>query len=174
MEANLYHSDWYAAFVETGQEDNIKMRLEYRFKDRLHFYVPRRKLRERKDGQWHDVLRTLFPSYVLINGEIGMDEYYEFKNIPGLLKMLLSNGELISIPICEMDFISHLMAGGDIIGPSKLVEEGGHVRVTDGPLLGMEGYITKIDHRKGRVKVKMTFLGEERVMDFAANILTAF
>ncbi|HBM81113.1 MAG: hypothetical protein QME45_07775 [Clostridiales bacterium] len=39
---------WYAAFVETGNEDNVKARLEYRFQDRLIFYIPKRKLRERK------------------------------------------------------------------------------------------------------------------------------
>jgi transcriptional antiterminator NusG len=167
----MYNTDWYAAFVETGKEDNVKERLEYRFQNRLRFYVPKRRLRERKDGQWYNALRFLFPGYVLINGQITVDDYYKFKNIPELWRLIANDSELLSIPEREISLISKLMDDGGIIGPSSLCEEGGQVRVVDGPLTGMEGQIMKIDRRKGRAKIKMAFLGEERFIELAVNLL---
>lgn len=167
-------NNWYAAFVKTGEEDNVKTRLEYKLGDRLHFFFPKRRLRERKDGKWNEVVRPLFPGYLLVNGDIGTDEYYGFKNTPGLWKLLESSGELLPIPLNEINFFIRLINDGEVIGPSKLVKEGERVKVVEGPLMDMEGFITKVDQRKGRVKVRMTFLGEERLMDFAADMLTAY
>lgn len=162
---------WYAVYVATGQEDNVKSRLEYKFEDSISFYVPKRKMRERKGGIWHDVSHIMFPGYVLAKGHIGTDEYYGFKNIPGLWRLLLSGGELLPIPEGEIEIFRRLMQEGEVIGPSDLQEEGGHVHVVQGPLEGMEGYIVKIDRRKGRAKVKMNFLGEERIVDLSVNLL---
>jgi len=166
-----FHTDWYAAFVKVGAEDDVKARLEYKVGENLHFLFPKRKLLERKDGVWHEVLRPLFPGYLLINGEIGIKEYYNLKDVPGLWKLLSSGSELLPIPNMEIDPISRLITYGEIIGPSELQEEGGCVHVIDGPLTGMEGRIIKIDRRKGRAKVMMTFLNEARIIDLAVKLL---
>lgn len=170
--ANKFASDWYAAFVETGKEDNVRERLEYRFQDRLDFYVPKRRLRERKGGIYHDVVRTLFPGYVLVNGKIGMDEYYGFKNIPGLWRLLKDEENLLSIAPKEAEIINKLISDSVVIGPSTIYKEGSRVRVISGPLCGMEGYIIKVDSRKGRARVRLPFLGEERITDLAVNMLS--
>ena len=162
---------WYAAFVETGCEDKVKIRLEYRLHDKLFFYVPKRKLRERKGGVWHDKCHTLFPGYVLINGIIQPDNLSCFKNIPNLWKILSNNGQPLTILPSEIKFINSLMADGEEIGPSSLFYEGGQIKIIDGPLKGFEGRILKIDRRKGRAKVKMSFLGEERVIELSVNVI---
>jgi len=166
-----FHRDWYAAFVKTGEEERVKARLEYRFKDGLRFLFPKRRLRERKNGQWNDVLRPLFPGYILINGPLGVEEYYKFKKVPGFWRLLSGEGGLVSIPQREIEFIDRLMENGEVIGPSSLYREGGRVRVIDGPLTGMEGRIVKIDNRKGRAKVIITFLNEDRLVDLAVTML---
>ena len=43
------------------------------------------------------------------------------------------------------------------IGFSKVFKKGENVTVIDGPLKGLEGMIIKIDKRKGRAKVRMSF-----------------
>ena len=52
-----YCDDWYALFVVTGEEEKVKKRLDYRLQGDLRIIVPKRKLRERRNGQWHNVIR---------------------------------------------------------------------------------------------------------------------
>jgi transcription antitermination factor NusG len=45
------------------------------------------------------------------------------------------------------------------------------VIVTSGPLLRYEGHISRIDRRKGRVRVSFQFDGQRRYVDLAVNVL---
>lgn len=163
--------NWYALFVLTGEEDNVKERLLYRFQDKFRIIVPKRKLRERKGGAWHDIIRVLFPGYVLIHGQIDIEEYKGFRDVPGLIKLLCSGYEPLKIVDHEIDIISRLVINDDIIGFSEVLMENGVVQVIDGPLLSMEGQIVSIDKRKGRAKVRLHFLGEERTVELGVSLL---
>lgn len=163
--------EWYVLFVKTGQEDRVKQRLEYRFKDKLTFLVPKRKLRERKAGEWIFSIRTLFPGYVLAKGEIDKNTMQLFKDIPGLLKLLRSGMEPLPIERQEMEILGRLICNGELIGLSSVLMENDKVLIVDGPLVSMEGYIAGIDYRKGRAKIKLNFLGEERMVDLGIAIL---
>lgn len=162
---------WYAAFVETGHEDQVKERLEYRFNEELSFYVPKRQIKERKCGTWQKINHTLFPGYLLINGNIQDRNIACFKNVPGLWRLLSDENQPLTIPNYEISFINKLMSKGEVIGPSSVFAEGDNIKVIDGPLMGMEGLIKSIDKRKGRAKVIISFLGEERVIDFSVDII---
>ena len=59
----------------------------------------------------------------------------------------------------------------EIIGFSDVLFENGKVKVVDGPLLSMEGQIISIDQRKGRAKVLLAFLGEERTVELGISVL---
>ena len=61
---------WFVLFVKSGSEERIRRDLENRFGDELDFYVPKKLMKERKGGKWHNVIRALFPGYILINGEV--------------------------------------------------------------------------------------------------------
>lgn len=169
---NESDSIWYAAFVKTGDEDNVKLRLQHRYSDGIKFYVPKRKLRERKDGVWHEKVHTIFPGYVLIEGNIDTNMYYGLKGVPGLWNLLRDDKDLLSISQHEIKIINKLMCNGETINESTIYEINGHVIVTDGPIKGMEGHIVKINKRKGRAKVNLSFLGEQRLIDLCVNVLT--
>ena len=169
------HNNWYALYVLTGREDYMRNMLERRLENdrvsNLRIVVPKRKLRERKHGEWSDVVRVLFPGYILINGSIGTDEYYWIKDTLGVVKLLRYGQEIIHIEPNEINIIAHLIGNDEIIGYSKVFVEGGFIRVIDGPLLSMEGYIQSIDHRKGRAKVKLDFLGKYMTVDLGINMI---
>ncbi len=164
-------SDWYAMFVMTGEEDNVKERLIYSFGDSFKFLVPKRKLRERKGGIWRFNTRVLFPGYVLLNGNVDLDTYYAFKKVPGIIRLLRSGSDILKIDEREMLVLSRLICNSEVIDFSHVLVENKRVKVVDGPLLSMEGYICSIDHRKGRAKVKLNFLGEERTVDLGISVL---
>lgn len=165
------YNNWYAAFVTTGDEDNVKARLDYKFSNKIEVFVPKRILRERKNGNWHNVIRPMFPGYILIKGKIDLADFCEYKNIPNLLKLLHDENEILSIPEHEIDAISNLMNNGEIIGPSNVLEAGRNVQIIDGPLCGMEANILSINRRKGRAKVKIPFLGQDKIVELSIKIV---
>jgi transcriptional antiterminator NusG len=163
---------WYALFVLTGEEDKVKERLEYRFRNlKLSFIVPKRKLMERKEGKWEEKVRTIFPGYILVNGDIGVEEYYLFAGIPGLLRVLKENCKPIEIPEQDVAVIKKLICNGEIIEHSTVLLEAGKVVVVDGPLLGLEGLIQSVDKRKGRARVRVTFASELRLVDLSIFVI---
>ncbi|MCR4436284.1 MAG: antiterminator LoaP [Clostridiales bacterium] len=164
-------NDWYALFVITGEEDNVKERLKYRFEDRFRILVPKRRLRERKNGMWHDIIRVLFPGYVLINGTMDNEEYYRLKGVPGLLKLLRAGYDPLRVEYHEMEIINQLICNDETIGFSDVLVENGRVVVVDGPLVSMEGLIAGIDRRKGRAKVILNFMGEPRTVELGISVL---
>jgi transcriptional antiterminator NusG len=165
---------WHALFVVTGDEDKVKERLQFRFKSsNIRILVPKRKLKERKNSNWEYKIRTLFPGYVLINGCIGIEEYYSLKNVPGIIKILKNNQGLLEINEHEISLINRMICNNDIIGCSNIYIDGSTILVIDGPLLGMEGYIVSIDKRKGRAKVRLNLMGEARIVELSIAIIQA-
>lgn len=163
---------WHAVFVMTGNEQTVKEKIAYAFKDTdILPVVPKRRIKERKNGIWHEKIKPLFPGYILIKGHISTDDYYILKTVPGILRILKDNNELYRIHPDEIEIISRLMIDGEIIGVSTAFQQGDSIVITDGPLLGMEGNIQFIDKRKGRVRVYLSFLGDKRTVDLSIKFI---
>lgn len=166
------HSDnWYGIFVLTGDEDRVKERVRYRLPDDFTVMVPKRKLRLRKGGIWRVETKVLFPGYILLNGKMNIDTYYQLKNIPNALRILKTGDSVTPIDSREMTVLSKLICNGEEIGISNVLMENGRVIVVDGPLYSLEGIILSINHRKERVKVRLNFLGEERTVELGISFL---
>ena len=164
-------NNWFAVFVITGKEDKVKQALELRFDNNLRFLVPKRRLRERKCGVWTETIKVLFPGYVLINGVVTAETYYDLKQVPSLIKLLRSGNDILDVDLYEMEILSRLICNGEIIGYSEILYEDDKVKVLDGPLASLEGCIISINKRKGRAKIQISFMGELRTMDLGISVL---
>lgn len=165
------NDQWYALFVATGNEDRVKEKLHFSLGGELRAVVPKRKMRERHNGIWADKIRTLFPGYVLLNGEITSRNYFIIRDIPGVIKLLQDRDGPLAIDENEIKIIRRLTSENEIIGFSRVYLEGSKVQVIDGPLVGLEGYITSCDKRKGRVKVTLNLLGEMRTVELSVTMI---
>lgn len=164
--------EWYALFVKTGEEDNIKERLMFRLKDSgIRAVVPKRCMRERRQGKWENKIRTLFPGYILLNGNISECNYDLFNNVPGVIRLLKDHSGPKEINPHEMIIINRLICNNDIIGFSSAYFEGESIVVTNGPLLGMEGNIIAVNKRKGRAKVRLNIMGEPRIVELCISFV---
>ena len=71
LKVKIQDKKWYALFVKTGEEENVKSRIMYRLGDKdINVIVPKRCVRERRQGKWENKIRILFPGYILLNGNI--------------------------------------------------------------------------------------------------------
>mgnify|MGYP001091639040 CR=1 FL=1 len=155
--------NWYALFVSSGHEEKVKKVLEMTLGEAIEAIVPKRELRERKEGKWTVVTRKLFPGYVLVKGNIDIEIYYKIKSIPMLANFLRDEDGLLTIDekeLLTLNIITNHKDGNLEI--SKAFKEKNKIRIIDGPLAGLEGYIDSVDTRKGRAKVKIEFLNEIR------------
>lgn len=164
--------DWYALFVKTGREEIIQTWLNFYFKKSdLHCVVPKRKLSERKKGKVYQVVKKMFPGYVLIYTEMNTHSYKKIINIPNLIKILNYNTYYSCIEQKEIQPILDLIGNGEVIDYSKIYFENSKVFVKSGPLHGMEGIIKKVDKRKNRAKIQIDFMGTQKMIDLGIEVL---
>jgi len=163
---------WYVLFVNRNQEEKVRKILGEEMGDKYKFIIPTRELRERKNGKWHNVKRKLFPGYVLIKAMMNAEIYYKIKRAPGIIKLLRDEEEVLTVEEKELKVLKILIDNNENnIGISKLYKENDEIRIIAGPLLGLEGQIIKIDSRKGRAKVNLSFMNEERIVELGIELV---
>ncbi len=168
---SISQNRWYALFVNTGQEDKVKEKICFKLQDEIRAIVPKRKMRERKGGKWEDKTRVLFPGYILLNGSITITKYNIIRQIPGVIRLLGDSDGPQQIDEQEIKVIKGLISQNELIGFSSIYVNNGRIIVSEGPLLGLEGYIKALDKRKGRVKVMLNLLGETRVVELSVSMV---
>ncbi|MBH8598733.1 MULTISPECIES: antiterminator LoaP [unclassified Thermoactinomyces] len=172
--------NWYALFVETGQEETVKKLLHLHFDEStLSAFVPKRRVPEKKLGKIYHVLKKMFPGYVLIKTKMNADLFYKIKKIPKCYRILgnrthhSKDDEAYYSTIDEEEIspILKLIGNDEVVDYSKIYVENSRVFVQSGPLKGMEGIIKKVDKRKKRAKILLNFMGTEKMIDVGVEII---
>ncbi|SHF12866.1 transcriptional antiterminator NusG [Caldanaerobius fijiensis DSM 17918] len=164
--------DWYVIYTKSGNELNVKYLLDTQLADEnVRVLVPRRKLVERRKGQKVVTLKTVFPGYVFIYIDMNDVNYYRIVEIPGVIGVLKNDYYPVPVPADEMKVVLSLTEKSEVIDYSTVVYIGGFVKVIDGPLKGLEGHIIDIDKRKHRARVRISIMGEPRVVQLGVQQL---
>lgn len=167
---------WYVIFVETGYEDEF-CRYTNRINNQRYMgiqynlLVPKRKIFERKQGIRREVVKTMFPGYVLLETEFISEFFLKARNSPHVIRFLRVNSCFLEIRKEEIKQILKMSEPDGLIEISRGFLENDIVKIVEGPLLGMEGIIIKIDKRKGRAKVKFTLNEKSLLIDLGIEIL---
>jgi len=167
---------WYALFVKTGYEDDVchyidKVK-EYLLEDvKYNLLVPKRKVYERKQGVRNEVIKKMFPGYVLIETDNIMQFYSRAKGSPHIINFLRENDYFHEIRLDEIRQILHMIDHKGLIDVSLAYVVNDKISISDGPLLGQEGIIKKIDKRKGRAKVEFIINNNSLLIDLGIDII---
>jgi transcription termination/antitermination protein NusG len=167
------HDNWYALFVKTGAEHKILEELQNLKSNSIQFHVPNRELRIRQGGRWRLEVQPMFPGYILANGQLSMDSYYKIKQLTDVFTWISDENGPLPISPDEIGNLKKLLDKQDIIRISKVFYEGDKVVVIDGPLLGNEAIIRKVDRRKGRVKIALSMFGNSGLIDISVDSIYA-
>lgn len=167
---------WYVIFVKTGHEDAFcrytnKVK-KYSYKDiQYSLLVPKRKVIERKQGILREVIRIMFPGYVLVDTESIEEFFLQAKNSPNVVRFLRQDTCFLEVRKEEINQILAMVDAQGVIEISKAFVENDKVIIIEGPLLGMEGTIKKIDKRKGRAKVDFSINENAMLVDLGIEII---
>jgi len=141
----------------------------------LHF--PRRRIDIRRKGIIRQSTAAVFPGYVFIEAEREdiLARQWEFRRTDGFYRFLKSNQNICPLADRDLELVLHFIKkAGPIAGISHVYfNENARIMVVDGPLMGLEGRIIKVDKRKKRAKVKLNLYDDSFAIDLAFEVIGA-
>ena len=141
----------------------------------LHF--PRRRIDIRRRGKMQQSTVAVFPGYIFIEAEAEelLLHQWEFRRTAGFYRFLTSNQDISPLGDRDLELVLHfIQRAGPIAGISRVYyNENSRIVVLDGPLMGLEGRIIKVDKRKKRAKVKLNLYDDSFAIDLAFEVMGA-
>ena len=134
---------------------------------------PRRSLRIRRAGAWHESLAPIFSGYVFLQADrVDPELFAKLKRAPGFIRFLLSNENIVPLEKKDQELLSHFLSFGEVVEKSvAFFDENRRIRVVSGPLKNLEGMIVRVDRRKGRAKVRLEMYDNSFEVDFGFDAL---
>ncbi|MBN2536410.1 MAG: antiterminator LoaP [Spirochaetales bacterium] len=136
-------------------------------------FLPRRKLRIRRQGKWMKSISPIFPGYIFIKANnVTPSTYKTIKRVPGFIRFLKNNNNITPLLESDKRMIDHFLSFGEVVGKSSVqFDLNKKVKVICGPLKGLEGNIVKVNKRKKRIKVKIDFNKNLYLVEFGFEAL---
>ena len=142
---------WYAVRVRTGREKKIADALTRKGPKECECLVPT----YREKRKWSDRTKVLelpiFPGYVFFYFDI--DVRLPVMQTPGVIEIVGIGKIPQALDSREMEHIRSVTRVGHPARPSPFLKTGQRVRITAGPLTGVEGILTK---RRGELLVVLS------------------
>ncbi|MDR0584952.1 MAG: antiterminator LoaP [Treponema sp.] len=169
---------YYALQVKTRGEDKF-IRLFKALHPEVPFplYFPQRRIDIRRRGVVRQSMAAIFPGYVFLEaGEEGdlLSHQWAFRRTDGFFRFLKSNQNILPLADQDLELVLHFIKKiGPVAGVSKAYfNEKSRIVVVEGPLMGLEGKIIKVDKRKGRAKIKLDLYEDSFSIDLAFEVIS--
>ena len=169
--------NYYAIQVKTYAEDKfIEIFKTQNPETALILHFPKRQLNIRKMRRMKTATSPIFPGYIFVeaDGDREIQEsQWELRRTKGFCRFLISNQEITPLADSDLELVLHFIKNaGSIAGRSKVYfNENSRIIVVEGPLMGLEGRILKVDKRKGRAKIKLDLYNDSFTIDLAFEVI---
>lgn len=152
---------WYVVQVCTGSEEDIRLLCEKRIPKEVmkRCFIPYYERMRRYQGTWHKERRLLLPGYIFLVSEQVEELFFALKEIPGLTKLIGTGREIVPLSEDEICLLRRLGNDTEVVAMSEGIIEGDKTVITEGPLMGMEGYIKRIDRHKRIAYLEIEMMG---------------
>lgn len=142
---------WYVIQVKSRQEKEIADKCRFLIpKDILQeCFIPEYIVKKKHQGEWKNVKDILFKGYVFLISEHIDELFNELKKVPDYTKIVgKKKEEIYPLKDGEVEFLKSFGRDNHIVDMSVGFIEGDSIHITEGPMQGREGLITKIDRHK--------------------------
>ena len=123
-------------------------------------------------GEWVTLKKILFPGYLFVVTEKLEELYENLKIIIGLTKLLGTGQEIVPLTEEEQKFLQKFGGEEQVVVMSEGIIEQSQVKVTSGPLMGMEGYIRKIDRHKRKAWLELELFGRKQTVQVGLEVVS--
>lgn len=162
---------WYVVHTYSGHEDKVRdnlrkaiqaarsAELEAAFGDIL---VPKEEYVEMKDGKRKTSRRKTFPSYVMIEMELGDETRHLVQNVPGVTGFIGPHKTPVALKDSDVRrMLGQMEQTKSKPTPTVHFRVGDHVRVGDGPFSGFNGVVDEVNGERGKIKVMVSIFGRQ-------------
>jgi transcriptional antiterminator NusG len=152
---------WYAVQVLTGEEELVRQLCQIQVSEEIleKCFIPYYERPKRFHGQWHKIMKVLFPGYVFMITSDVYALYETLKKIEHLTKVLKTGECLLPLHEGEVAFLERLGGEKQVTEISTGIIEQAQVYITAGPLKGLEGCIKRIDRHKRTARIQVEMFG---------------
>jgi transcriptional antiterminator NusG len=168
---------YYALQVKTRSEEKYMKLLKALHPDIPYpIYFPQRRIDIRRKGKIRQSTAPVFPGYIFVEARDEDDilrHQWDFRRTEGFFRFLKSNQNITPLMDRDLELALHFIKKvGPLAGKSKVYfNENSRIVVTEGPLMGLEGQIIKVDKRKGRAKIKLDLYDDSFSIDLAFEVI---
>jgi len=154
--------NWYVVHTYSGYENKVKANIEKTIENRhledqiLEVRVPMEEVVEVKNGTKKQVLRKLFPGYVLINMVMNDDTWYVVRNTRGVTGFVGPGSK--PVPLTEEEMLPLGIQREEVVMD---YEEGDTVQVIAGAWADTVGVIQSINMQKQSLTINVELFGRE-------------
>ena len=171
---------YYVIQVKTGKEQKAIEDILKNKPDDASFdvFAPYRKTLRKYKGVMKEVIERCFPGYVFVETNDAKRLFFELYWIPGFTKLLGREADTYNfVPLdkdeSRMIDILYSVNNNRITEISNIeVKEGQTIKVLDGPLMGLETQIKKVNLHKRTVTVEFMMCGRLVESQIGINIIT--
>ena len=138
---------WYALWTKSHCEQLVFDRLGAKG---FHVFLPKIEAWSRQDGMRHRIPVPMFPSYLFLHHALDLNSYIEVLKTRELVRILGDGRDRLAVvPDAEIDAIQKVVHAHLPTLPYPFLREGQRVRITKGPLAGVEGILVHTKPNKG-------------------------
>jgi transcription antitermination factor NusG len=157
---------WYATCTAPRHEKTAALHLQNRcVENYLATYASARSW----NGRRVVIQAPLFPGYIFVR--IRSNERMRVLETPGIISIVGFNGQLTPLPDCEIEALRVALQTRNTM-PCPFLKEGKRVRITAGPMRGLEGVVLK-QTRRLRMVVSIDSIMKSFEVELEAGDLAA-
>ena len=168
LKRRKHQNMYYVINVKTGKEQQAIDDM----------FAPYRKTLRKYKGEFKEAIERCFPGYIFVETSDVKKLFFELYWIPGYQRLLGREGDTYNFVPLDQDEsrmidILYSVNNNRITEISNIeVTVGQTIRVLDGPLVGLETQIKKVNLHKRTVTVEFTMCGRLVSANVGINIIT--
>jgi transcription antitermination factor NusG len=131
-------SRWFAAYTSPRHEKHVSQQMARRgIQNFLPLYKSIRRWKDRRK----ELELPIFPGYLFVR--MALRERLSVLQVPGVVQLVSFQGRPAPLPDADIEMLQRQLSQGGAAQPHPFLTIGRRVRVTNGPLTGMEGILAR-------------------------------
>jgi transcription antitermination factor NusG len=128
----------------------------------------------RRGGVRHRIAIPMFPGYLFLHHTMDKISFIEVCKARGLVRILGERWDRLSIvPEPEIEAVKRVLGAQLPVLPHPYLSEGQRVRITNGPLAGVEGILVQMMPTKGLLVLSIDLLQRSIAVEIDATMVGA-
>jgi transcriptional antiterminator NusG len=168
---DLPRPHWYALYTRSRCEQLVCDQLAAKG---FHIFLPRIDVWSQRAGKRHLISVPMFPGYLFLRHAIDKTSYIDVRKARGLVRILGDRWDNLSVvPDAEIEAIQTALSASLPLISHPYLREGQRVRITRGPLRGLEGILIQSKPAKGLLLLSVDLLQRSIAVEIDCSVVTA-